>query len=333
MERVQHTHDAAQTRIGWTMTKYAKLSKFLMCTTAIIALSVIFIGATAYAEQIKYYPSEGITLKIEDDGSLDIYENDSGVTNWSHMLQRWNPSQHFLSRMEYNATWVLQRYKNLYQTGQVLYTQPASPYRKIEEYDNSRTFYKGGNLPWISYGHDFGSRSAADGFSIGQNEGILINKLNQFAGGVVRVFVFCDLRDTVDFSGPSLRFYDEAKLYRDMDALLEAARATGTRIMPALFDYMISDGVGTDHPEVITNAAKRAELMGLVSRFVSRYAGRDEILMWDLMNEPFYGTDASSSPQGTVSVSDMTAFMNAVMAAVRANDPKMAAMRILAFST
>ncbi|MBL7157406.1 MAG: LamG domain-containing protein, partial [Candidatus Omnitrophica bacterium] len=274
------------------------------------------------AETIKEFPTAGITLKIEDQGTANTNDDElylyeyNGSTAWNHIMQQWNPTDEAFTEYIYTGSWVLLQQRTIYRTGRVSYTDPANGNRITEEFENDRAFYKGGNLPWQNYGQDIGSQDPTKGFSVGDNQGLLINKLNDFAGGIARVFLFCDLKDIVDFSGPTLQFYNETKLYQDMDALLEASRVTGTRIMPVLFDYMIADGVGAEHPEIISDIApggKRDQLMALIGNFIQHYADRDEILMWELMNEPAYAN--------AVGANQMRDFLQALLDRAKLNDP------------
>ncbi|HPS19459.1 MAG TPA: hypothetical protein PKY78_00515, partial [Candidatus Omnitrophota bacterium] len=201
--------------------------------------------------------------------------------------------------------------------------------RMASKIESSGDFIKGINLPWMYYGHDIGSKSSSDGFSAGTNEAALINALQEFSGDTVRVFLFNDLRDVIDFSGDTLKFYDEEKLYADMDALLDAAAQTGTKIMPVLFDYWLAYGStsgDSGHPEVIKDATKRAQLISLISEFIKHYQGRTEISMWDMMNEPYYGTSASpwgnqNGTMSTVTTDEMRTFLQELIAATKTSDP------------
>ena len=153
--------------------------------------------------------------------------------------------------------------------------------------------------------------------------------LFKFAGGVVRVFLFADGRDAINFS--NMTFYDQAKLYDDMETLLEAADISGVKVIPVLFDYLMAYGAASGdsgHPEAIKDAVKRAQLMSLMSSFIGHFSNRDEILMWDLMNEPYYGTSASpygdqkpTPTMSTVSVEEMRTFLNGLLGTTRAADP------------
>ncbi len=161
-------------KIGWTIA-------------AMLALAVFLCVPAAHAETYKYFSTAGITLKIADDGSIYMYDyNDTG---W-HTRQEWSTSTDIFKQYLYGTGWALQGYKYIDPNGHTLYTDAATPSRSVEEFTNDRPFYKGGNLPWLEYGHDFGSQSSGSGLSVGDHEGALINKLNQFAGRIINSYIW-----------------------------------------------------------------------------------------------------------------------------------------------
>ncbi|MFA6609732.1 MAG: hypothetical protein WCT15_02660, partial [Candidatus Omnitrophota bacterium] len=268
-------------------------------------------------------------IKKEADGHIYSYNKVSG--SWLTNTQ-YDPDG-TASFYHYNGSLVRDGVTKYYTNGNR--ERLDGDWKLREKIESANSFMKGGNLPWISYGYDLGCPDQWTGFSTSDNKKRLIEGLSNFSGGTVRLFLFTDLRNTIDFSGPVLRFYDEEKLYRDMDALLESAAITGTKLIPALFDYWLAFGSSTGdsgHPEVIKNGTKRAELMALIGRFIDHYKNDSRIAMWDLINEPYYGTNASPWGNGrtdgsgnpmlsTVSVTEMRIFMEALLATVRAKDP------------
>ncbi|MDD5495997.1 MAG: cellulase family glycosylhydrolase, partial [Candidatus Omnitrophica bacterium] len=272
-------------------------------------------GSTVlYTEE---YLTSDFYIRKEADGHVYTYKYVGGTWYTNTQLD----PDGTVSIYNYDGSYVFQGVTKYYTNGNV--EKLDASLRLTEKTEPSGNFMKGGNLPWMDYGYDVGSQNASYGFSLGAKKKELIEKLSDFSGGTVRLFLFTDLRDVVDFSGPALAFYDETKLFADMDALLEAAKIAGTKLIPTLFDYMISDGVEltAEHPEVITDPVKRGELMALMATFVDHYKNNDQIAMWDLMNEPFWGTDASVWHNSIVPVSDMITFLNELMATVRLSDP------------
>ncbi|MBU1785321.1 MAG: hypothetical protein KKG95_08315, partial [Candidatus Omnitrophica bacterium] len=221
--------------------------------------------------------------------------------------------------------WDLLKVTKYYPDGKVEICAPDTPqdavWPLVEKHEPANDFIKGGNLPWINYGYDLGSQDPTLGFSTNSNVRQLINSLSDFSGGAARVFIFTDLRDIINLSPvdpAGIDFYNWDKLKEDMNALLDAATLTGTRIIPCLFDFWLADNA--HHPEVITDAAVRAKVIELMGRFVAEFAGRDEILMWDIMNEPYYGTASSGVTSSNVGVGQMRTFLTELMEEVRAND-------------
>ncbi|MFA5147462.1 MAG: hypothetical protein WC515_08825, partial [Candidatus Omnitrophota bacterium] len=202
-----------------------------------------------------------------------------------------------------------------------------------EKTASATDFKKGANLPWQNYGRDIGSTVPGMGFSSGDNEEFLIDSLRPFAGQTVRLNLFTDLRDCIDFSDPdSLRFYNADKVFADMDTLLEAAGICGVKLDIVLFDYWIAYGPGsgdTGHPEAIKDPGLRGQVVALMSSVISRYADDPQINSYEVMNEQYYGTDASpwgnqhpTDPvMSTVTVGEMATFLTDFIYMIRINDP------------
>ena len=155
----------------------------------------------------------------------------------------------------------------------------------------------GANLPWGKYGYDIGlpaSGGTHEGFSSAAGRPRLENLLSQRQNSTVRVWLFCDLRAGVNFNPDgSLSFKDQARVYADMDALLEVAEENNVKILPVLFDRTLSvegDAATAQlglHPEVITDSQKRAALISLFAdHFMDRYINDPNIYAWDILNEP-----------------------------------------------
>lgn len=183
----------------------------------------------------------------------------------------------------------------------------------------------GANLPWINYGWDVGRNPWG-----GEHGGFSSNTdrlesdfafLKEHGVSLVRVFVFCDLRSAVlfDESGNPTGF--DSFALADLDALVNAARSAGLSLIPVLFDYGLANGVSEEggapigeHPDLITDAAKREALCDLLSQVFRRFRGSSAIRAWEVMNEPEY---ASAVPSA-----DLEQFVRDVVSAVRAEDPE-----------
>jgi hypothetical protein len=172
-------------------------------------------------------------------------------------------------------------------------------------------YNSGANLPWEGYGHDLGLSpwgGAADGFSSVAGLAKLradFSYLHQQNVKVVRIFLFCDLRSGVSFNADgSMTFQDVA--LTDFRALLTTAQAYEIRLIPVLFDYTLADGVATEngfvvgeHPELITDPAKKQALLNLFAAFFQCFGANKNIWCWDVMNEPEYMSAVSAASAKT----------------------------------
>ena len=160
-------------------------------------------------------------------------------------------------------------------------------------------FKTGANLPWINYGWDIGTKSnSGSGFHDGlsdpennyENRVALEAALDEWQGDYIRVFLFNDFRAGVDFDGTGIPLNLTDNVFEDMQVLLDAAEARGIKVMPVLFDFLLADNVvgGSDqeHPDLISEAAKRTALVDLFRPFIQQFGDHDAIYAWDVMNEP-----------------------------------------------
>ena len=158
----------------------------------------------------------------------------------------------------------------------------------------------GVNLPWINYGHDVGLahtwEASHDGFS--SNVTRLRADL-EFAANhrvkLVRLFIFCDLRGGIVFDDAGVPQSFDEYVHADFQTLLDEASRLGLRLIPVLFDYTLADGVTTEvtvgeHPQLITDPARRDELLAILRPFLAQYGSDPTIYAWDVVSEPKYAT-------------------------------------------
>jgi len=176
----------------------------------------------------------------------------------------------------------------------------------------------------MQYGYDLGkvpSSSEWNGFASKSAE--LYDKFGSKKGDYVRLFLFCDLRSSINFdaTGTPLSFTDY--VYEDMRALLDAAKVFNIQLMPVLFDYGIADGkteengfVVGEHADLITDASKKEALLDLFASFFAEFAGDPNIYAWDIINEPEY---ASAVTMGDTQdfVEDFTSLIHAIAPAAQ----------------
>jgi len=162
------------------------------------------------------------------------------------------------------------------------------------------TFAVGVNLPWVTYGCDFGASAwfphgglAARPDALETYEGAL-DRFARDQQSIVRLFLLCDCRSGVCFDEDGLPAGLDESFLRDADAALDRAADRGLVIMPVLVDFHLCaapcdvSGVRLGgHSRVLTDASARDAFLSLVVRpIVERYADHPAVAAWDLFNEP-----------------------------------------------
>lgn len=114
-------------------------------------------------------------------------------------------------------------------------------------------------------------------------------------GAVVRLWLFGDLRAGMTF-GPDGVPTPTARARDNMRRVLRMAEEERVMLIPVLYDFSLADGVATsgpdgvwkvgEHPELITDAGKRAAFVARTEEFVRAFADAPAVLAWEPMNEP-----------------------------------------------
>jgi hypothetical protein len=185
--------------------------------------------------------------------------------------------------------------------------------------------HSGVNLPWINYGWDLGVNpwgGAPGGFHV--NRDLLeadFATMRTNGIKICRVFLFGDFRSGLDRSGDGQILGLDPFVVPDMETLLAVASTNGVRLIPVLMDYLLANGVAHEngipvgeHPEYITNAAMRAQLLThALQPFLEQFGAHEAVYAWDIMNEPSLAT--------AVSQPDILAFVEDVTAVIRTSAP------------
>ena len=190
-------------------------------------------------------------------------------------------------------------------------------------------FYEGGNLPWIKYGYDVGmptlsaQRGEHFGYSTPEGAKALVDRMREYQGDYMRIFIFCDMRAGIKFDKAGNPTGFTGMVYKDMDMLVMVAEMLGIRLMPILLDFHIANGVseenGTlvgEHPDLIIDPVKRAAIVRLMADFARHYRNNRTIWAWDLFNEP-----EEVEKAGTATFAELQAFVREFLAAIRKADP------------
>jgi len=160
-------------------------------------------------------------------------------------------------------------------------------------------FTLGVNLPWMTYGCDFGRNAwFADG-GVGRTEARaranqVLARLAAAGLTTVRWFVFCDGRAGVRFDAAGRPLGLDEFVVRDIDAALEMATAHRLSLILVLFDFpwcrrprVVRGARLGGHRGTLTRADLRAMLLERVLMPVlRRYSDESAVAAWDLFNEP-----------------------------------------------
>jgi hypothetical protein len=158
-------------------------------------------------------------------------------------------------------------------------------------------FLVGANLPWFSYGLDFGSSAWTPDGGIGRDaarDGLdeQLGRLEQTGVRALRWFLFCDGRAGIRFDDDGSPLGLDDSVYRDIEAALGAARRSRLQVLFVLLDFHWCkprrefNGVQLGGRTQVLQQHRSALLDRVLLPIFSRYATTAEILGWDLMNEP-----------------------------------------------
>jgi mannan endo-1,4-beta-mannosidase len=187
-----------------------------------------------------------------------------------------------------------------------------------------RDFVVGANLPWLSYGGDFGTNAWHPDGGVarpGQRAHLrhVLSALADEGVSVVRWFMLCDGRaGLVDDPRSGLPGLDDF-VFRDGDAAVEELERAGLSAMFVLFDYrwfrpaQAVGGVQTGgRGPLAADLALRTHLFGgVLDPLLDRYGRHPAVAAWDVINEPEWAIRRIRipSPACNVSRTAMRAFI------------------------
>jgi hypothetical protein len=195
------------------------------------------------------------------------------------------------------------------------------------------SFTLGVNLPWVTYGCDFGGNAWFPDGGVGRADARarandLLARLSSAGLTTVRWFVFCDGRAGVRFDDAGGPLGLDEFVVRDIDAALAMATASRLSVIFVLLDFPwsrrrleVRGATLGGHRGVVARADLRNMLLDrVVTPVLTRYGSEPVIAAWDLFNEPEwvtlgYGGMRSGRP---VLPGTMKAFLRESCAAARA---------------
>jgi hypothetical protein len=184
-------------------------------------------------------------------------------------------------------------------------------------------FLLGANLPWVTYGGDFGRGPWTPDGGLASRADLarvreVLGRAADAGARVIRWFLLCDGRAGVRIDPRGVPLGLDDRVAPDIEAALALADAAGLGVMFTVFDF---------HwclPTVSTPDAARqrrlalaepARCDALLSRVLvplwRRFGGEPVIRAWDLMNEPEWVTlgVGAWNPRLAVDAGDMRAFL------------------------
>jgi hypothetical protein len=164
----------------------------------------------------------------------------------------------------------------------------------------------GVNYPWRNYGCDFGANAWGHlGLSrpenrahVAQDFGLIAGAFGAFTTRIVRFFLFADGRASPLFDPSGSVAGLDSLFFADLDALFALAEDSGLLLLPVLLDFHWCKHGGTvnevrlaGHSNVMREPDKaQSFLERAVKPLVSRYAARDSVYAWEIINEPEWVT-------------------------------------------
>jgi len=273
------------------------------------------------------YVDSDFVIEWYPDGSVKTFWIDGGGN--AHVNTDLEGTTGIFTKYEWDVNWNLIKAVKTYPNGTVEICTPSSPsdpsWPLVEKRVPTDDFYAGVNLPWLRYGYDIGAQQDGThwGFSSNLPElykgQVAVPAMNNNSKSYVRTFLFNDLRAGMHFDVNGNPTGFTAKVYEDMQALLDSAKAMGIKVMPVLFDFTLgADRNSTlgPHHDLITNPVKRQALVNIMQPFIDHFKDNDSILAWDIMNEP-----EMINHFGGIAKSDVFDFLKAFNVMVQATDP------------
>lgn len=167
-------------------------------------------------------------------------------------------------------------------------------------------FHLGVNLPWRTYGCDFGSNAWGLGGLASQDDDVLRTVLEQArdsGADLVRWFVLCDGRAGIEYDAQGVPVRLQPSVFDDLDRALDLVGGAGLRLVPVLFDFLwarrgaLVNGVQCGgRARAIRDPVIRHHLLTrCVDPLVARIGRDPRVAMWDLCNEPEWMTRAAWS--------------------------------------
>ncbi len=199
-------------------------------------------------------------------------------------------------------------------------------------------FMVGVNYPWNKYGSDFGQSvwghhgvSTPDGYAKVESDFAHLEVLGIKS---VRWFLLCDGRSGLILDGNNKVIGLDEKVFQDLDAALEIARRHRIKIIFVIVDFSVFNSRHRLAGNTVSLGASLAEnpehrdafINNAVVPILEKFGGNDNILAWEVVNEPEWAMNIAGgrSFKKNVSTKAMQDFVNQVVNAIHANTKHLA---------
>jgi hypothetical protein len=194
-------------------------------------------------------------------------------------------------------------------------------------------FVLGVNLPWRTYGCDFGANAwqPKGGLARATDRAALETVFARLAADRmrwVRWFLLCDGRAGIVWDSERTPSGLDEHVLPDLGAALDLARRNGIQLVFVLFDFHWLRGARRKnnvrlggHADVVADPIRRARLLDRIVDPILEWSGRsDAVCAWDVINEPEWVTRGFGARwwQSRVAAADMRAFIGAVVERIHA---------------
>lgn len=196
---------------------------------------------------------------------------------------------------------------------------------------SSPAFFVGVNLPWLTYGCDFGANAWQPEGGVGlpdrrRRVDEVLGRLSASGLRTVRWFALCDGRSGIVFDSAGFASGLDPFVFRDFDAALSAAIRHEVRLIFTLFDFLwcaarkVVNGVaiGGRRASVARPEGRVALVERVVRPLLRRYGSHPAVEAWDVFNEPEWATlgYGSVNPARSIWPGSMRALLSSLVDAV-----------------
>ncbi|MCS6823338.1 MAG: cellulase family glycosylhydrolase [Cytophagaceae bacterium] len=183
------------------------------------------------------------------------------------------------------------------------------------------------NIAWNNYGWDFGNNAAGYGGGNGYDPLWWENTFNDIklhGGNCVRIWIHCKAEHNPLFNSSGFCTGLNTNFFNHLDDLLLRAENHNLMVIFCLFDFMLAD-VGRH--DLIKDVHKtQAYINNALKPMVQRYAGKCNLLAWEIINEPEWimsGVPGAGNHAGApVTISEMQRFVGMCASVIHRNSSK-----------